>query len=210
MIYKAIKDEHETWQSLSPGCLREMCMEHPQPDDKNWTWVLERPCPDCRFRCQHHCPPRHWGDVTYKRGGLAGGSQPRGAGAPASPRRPDGGVIWSALEYGCHVRDVFVLFDERLRLMLTQQEPTFLNWDQDATAIAKRYWEDDPMTVREALREAGTAWPTPSTRCATTSGHGQARAPTGHVSPSNRLVGTFLHDPIHHLWDVTRGFEALA
>ena len=24
-------------------------MEHPQPDDKNWTWVLERPCPDCSF-----------------------------------------------------------------------------------------------------------------------------------------------------------------
>jgi len=22
MIYKAMKDEHETWQSLSPGCLR--------------------------------------------------------------------------------------------------------------------------------------------------------------------------------------------
>ena len=28
-------------------------------------------------------------------------------------------------------------------------------------------------------------------RCATTSGHGQALAPTGPVSPSNRLVGTF-------------------
>jgi hypothetical protein len=24
-------------------------MEQPQPDDKNWTWVLERPCPDCSF-----------------------------------------------------------------------------------------------------------------------------------------------------------------
>jgi hypothetical protein len=24
-------------------------MEHPRPDDKNWTWVLERPCPACRF-----------------------------------------------------------------------------------------------------------------------------------------------------------------
>jgi hypothetical protein len=24
-------------------------MEHPRPDDKHWTWVLERPCPACRF-----------------------------------------------------------------------------------------------------------------------------------------------------------------
>ena len=27
-------------------------MEHPRPDDKNWTWVLERPCPACRFDAQ--------------------------------------------------------------------------------------------------------------------------------------------------------------
>ena len=31
--------------------------------------------------------------------------------------RPRPGV-WSALEYGCHVRDVHVLFAERVRLML--------------------------------------------------------------------------------------------
>ena len=24
-------------------------MEHPRPDDENWTWVLERPCPARRF-----------------------------------------------------------------------------------------------------------------------------------------------------------------
>src|SRR5438045_8170046 len=28
---------------------RRHSMEHPRPDDKNWTWVLERPCPACRF-----------------------------------------------------------------------------------------------------------------------------------------------------------------
>jgi len=117
--------------------------------------VLDRSCPDCSFDAS--AIARHavgamlrtnveaWYEVL-SRGELV---------RQRPPRRPDGGVIWSALEYGCHVRDVYVLFDERLRLMLTQQDPTFLNWDQDATAIAKRYWEDDPMTVREALREAG-------------------------------------------------------
>jgi hypothetical protein len=24
-------------------------VEHPRPDDKGWTWVLDRPCPACRF-----------------------------------------------------------------------------------------------------------------------------------------------------------------
>ena len=23
------------------------------PDDKNWTWVLERPCPECGFDGEH-------------------------------------------------------------------------------------------------------------------------------------------------------------
>src|SRR5690349_21277843 len=28
---------------------RRHSMEHPRPDDKNWTWVLDRPCPACHF-----------------------------------------------------------------------------------------------------------------------------------------------------------------
>jgi DinB superfamily len=185
-------------------------MEHPQPDDKNWTWVLERPCPDCRFDARTIA--RHaigatlrtiveaWQEVL-SRGALV---------RQRPPRRPDGGVIWSALEYGCHVRDVCILFDERLRLMLTQPDPTFLNWDQDATAIATRYWEDDPITVREVLREAGGRLAAAFDQVRD---HQWAR--TGTRSDGARFTVEsfgryFLHDPIHHLWDVRRGFEALA
>jgi hypothetical protein len=31
-------------------------MEHPRPDDKNWTWVLERPCSACRFDARTIAP----------------------------------------------------------------------------------------------------------------------------------------------------------
>jgi hypothetical protein len=34
-------------------------------------------------------------------------------------QRPSPGT-WSALEYGCHVRDVLRLYDRRLRLMLAE------------------------------------------------------------------------------------------
>ena len=164
-------------------------MEQPPPDDKNWTWVLERPCPDCRFDARTIA--RHAIGATL--GQLWGAWQEVLSRGELVRQRPPGGRMghhWSALEYGCHVRHVFVLFDERLRLMLTQQDPTFLNWDQDATAIAKRYWEDDPLRSARRCARRATAWPTPSTRCATSSGPGPARAPTGHGSPSNRLVGT--------------------
>lgn len=184
-------------------------MEHPQPDDKNWTWVLERPCPDCRFDAS--LIARHTVGATLRtivaswHQALSRDDLVR----QRPPRRPDGSVIWSALEYGCHVRDVFILFDERLRLMLTQEDPTFQNWDQDATAIARRYWEDDPAMVREALVVAGK-------RLA--DAFEQVRddqwARTGTRSDGARFTVEsfgryFLHDPLHHLWDVERGFEAM-
>ena len=73
--------------------------------------------------------------------------------------RPNEGR-WSALEYGCHVRDVFRLFEQRLRMMLTEDGPDFENWDQDATAVEERYDEQDPAAVSAEIVAAGE----PSTR----------------------------------------------
>jgi hypothetical protein len=105
---------------------------------------------------------------------------------------------------------VVVLFAERLQLMLMQDDPTCANWDQDATAITKRYWEDDPATVCEALVVAGEhlaaafdrvrddQWQRTGTR---------ADAARCTVESFGRYL---LHDPIHHLQDVAEGFAALA
>ena len=77
-------------------------------------------------------------------------------------RRPAPGT-WSALEYGCHVRDVLRRYDERLRLMLAEDDPLYPNWDQDATAVADRYsakippwwllnWPKPPRSSRSGSR----------------------------------------------------------
>lgn len=73
--------------------------------------------------------------------------------SPGARHRPAPGK-WSALEYGCHVRDVLRLFDQRLWLMLTQEAPQYPNWDQDATAVADRYDEQDRATVAAELAQA--------------------------------------------------------
>ncbi len=41
-------------------------------------------------------------------------------------------------------RDVFVVFDQRLALMLAEDDPLFASWDQDATALESRYELQDP------------------------------------------------------------------
>lgn len=184
-------------------------MEQPRPDTKSWTWVLERPCPDCRFDAstlERHAVGRTLRRIVEDwRLALTRGALVR----QRPPARGDSGPIWSALEYGCHVRDVFVLFHERLHLMLTHDDPVFANWDQDTTAIEKRYWEEDPLRVCEALVAAGL-------RLADAFDAVQAAQwlRTGTRSDGARFTVEsfgryFLHDPLHHLQDVADGFAAL-
>ena len=75
---------------------------------------------------------------------------------PDAARRPRPDK-WSPLEYGCHVRDVLRLYDYRLGLMLTEDDPLYPNWDQDETAIADRYDTQDPATVAAELAAAAEA-----------------------------------------------------
>src|SRR5687768_6653402 len=99
------------------------------PDNKDWTWVLVSTCPDCGFDAPS-VERTAVADLLRKNIDAWPGllSHPQVALRPTHDQ-------WSALEYGCHVRDVFRLFHERLHRMLTEDGPRFANWDQDVTAI---------------------------------------------------------------------------
>ena len=94
------------------------------------------------------------------------------------------------LEYGAHVRDVHRKMAERLELMLTEDAPTFPNWDQDATAVEDRYGEQDPATVAGSSARPPTARRGPSTTSATTSSSAPGSAPTAAPSRSRRSPPT--------------------
>jgi hypothetical protein len=102
-------------------------------DTKDWTWVLRRPCPECGFDTQGFAvqavPEMIMANAAAWQDTLTGPGDVRTRPVPGK---------WSAVEYGCHGRDVFRLFDQRLELMLSQDDPPFPNWDQDATAVAER------------------------------------------------------------------------
>ena len=62
---------------------------------------------------------------------------------------------WSTLELGGATSvPFFRLFDRRLALMVLEADPTFPNWDQDATAVADRYGAQDPDVVAADLKQA--------------------------------------------------------
>lgn len=171
------------------------------PDDKDWTWVLERVCPECEADVRSF-PRDEIG--TLVRANAAEWDAVLDAPADELRRRPRPDK-WSALEYAAHVRDVYDLYLFRLNLMLTEDGPAYPNWDQDETAVAERYNEQDPVEVRRQLAVAGTAL---ADRWDGVGDDDWQR--TGYRSDGAEFtVETFarylIHDPIHHLWDVRNG-----
>ena len=166
------------------------------PDDKNWTWVLERQCIECGFDASMFDPARtaealrdqvrRWIAVLEREDVRA---------------RPRPGV-WSPLEYGCHVRDVFRKFDERLKLMLETVDPAFENWDQDATAVEDRYEMQNPKTVAQELYEAGLSLATQFESVNQDQWMRRGFRSDGSVFTVDSIAKYLMHDPVHHLWDV--------
>jgi len=167
-------------------------------DSKDWTWVLDRACPECGLDTR---------DVPA--GEVAGRLRFNIAAWPEVllrgdvRRRPDP-ARWSPLEYGCHVRDVFDLFDRRLALMLATEDPLFDNWDQDATAVEQRYGEQDPATVSGQLVAAGGQLVESFSRVRDDQWEPRGRRSAGAHFTVATFARYLLHDPVHHLWDVNR------
>ncbi len=167
------------------------------PDDKDWTWVLEQPCAECGFDAAsvdaHFVADMlrdatdRWVEVLTTRSDVR--DRPR----------PD---FWSPLEYGCHVRDVFRVYDGRLRRMLDEDGPHYENWDQDATALESDYPSSDPMAVAAELATEGAVLAD-----LFDSVTGDAWQRTGFRSDGaaftiDTFARYFIHDIVHHLVDV--------
>ncbi len=65
--------------------------------------------------------------------------------------------VWSALEYACHVRDVFEVQRGRLLLALTEARPSFAPMGRDERVTRDRYNEQAPDRVADQLEQAAAA-----------------------------------------------------
>jgi hypothetical protein len=167
-----------------------------EPDDKDWTWVLQRACPDCGFDAATVAGPQ-----------VAARVRANAANWPAVLARTDVRVrpeprVWSPLEYGCHVRDVCRVFESRVKLMLSEVDPSFENWDQDATAIADAYGAQDPAVVGGELSAAAESAAAAFDSVGEGDWRRTGRRSNGSVFTVESLGQYFLHDLTHHLHDV--------
>ncbi len=166
------------------------------PDTKDWTWVVELRCPECDFdagsvrpqdvaeRLRQELPL--WRDVLT-------GDDPG--------QRPEP-TIWSPLEYACHVRDVLVLYDRRLHLMLDEEDPQFDNWDQDETAVDQDYGSQQPGVVLDEIEAAGDTLVSSLLDVGDDQWERPGRRSDGAVFTLDTFVRYMLHDIVHHGWDV--------
>jgi hypothetical protein len=194
-----------------------MGYEQPPVDTKDWTWTLTQACDQCgldvsalqrselgtKYRAQAGAFRELLG-----RKAVVGRRPPVADGAPP---------VWSALEYGCHVRDALAVLEERLARMLKSgmfgrrpKAPTFVDWNQDQAAIDGDYANADrdkliydlaatAGRVADQLdRVRGEQWERYGTRS------------DGKTFTVESLGRYFLHDVYHHRWDVEQGYEAIA
>jgi Mycothiol maleylpyruvate isomerase N-terminal domain len=94
--------------------------------------------------------------------------------------------------------------------MLTENTPTFANWNQDETAIKERYGEQDPEVVADELEAAAERF---VARIQSLTPEQYARRgirSDGAEFTVVTFIQYFLHDVIHHLWDVTGQQDATA
>lgn len=120
-----------------------------ETDTKDWTWVLDRPCPDCGFdpaefelaavRARVEDLIARWAVVLAR---------------PGARSRPNDST-WSPVEYACHVRDVGWLFVERLRKTRELDDYRFLHWDQNQTAYEDNYRVQKPVDVTGQVAKSG-------------------------------------------------------
>lgn len=170
-----------------------------EPDTKDWTWVLQRRCPECGFDAASLDVadlPRVLRDNT-----MAWVERLANPADRAVSQRPEP-ATWSLLEYACHVRDVHRIFDERVAMMLDQDDPHFLNWDQDVAAVEHDYAGQDPATVATELVEAAGA--VAGRYAAVRDDQWQRRGvrSNGSEFTIDSISRYHAHDVVHHAHDV--------
>ncbi|MDH6193661.1 hypothetical protein M2272_000282 [Mycobacterium frederiksbergense] len=105
-------------------------------------------------------------------------------------------------EVADHIRDVHRIFEHRVRLMLTENDPLFPNWDQDATAISDDYASQDAGAVATELFEAADIVADTYDQVPAHAWSRRGLRSNGSEFTVATIAIYHLHDIVHHAHDV--------
>lgn len=108
-------------------------------------------CDECGFTYDVESAPAAGAAITTA-GAEAATLLVRHAAMARTRREPE---IWSALEYGCHLRDVLLVQRERVLLALRVEEPTPEPMGREERAVLDGYAEQLATDVARQLVDAG-------------------------------------------------------
>jgi hypothetical protein len=160
-------------------------------------------CPDCGF-VWVHVPAGDVGTrVTTATRALAAALR---TASPESAARRPAADVWSALEYGAHVRDVLTNLRDRVVVGLAEDTPSFKPLYRDLRVDAGLYRDEHPEVVAMELELAGELF----ARTIATLTDDQLARPVIYPYPADRtrtvlwMARQVVHEVEHHLGDVER------
>ena len=114
--------------------------------------------------------------------------------------RPDH-QTWSALEYACHVRDCFALYDFRIHRAIEEERPVLPPMRRDEVVLEMAYNEQDPGTVAS---ETGRTSASLSTLLKELGGGDWERVAVreGQELSVAWMARNMVHEARHHLVDI--------
>ena len=115
---------------------------------------------------------------------------------------------WSALEYAAHIRDVFENYHRWIGQILGEERPVLEGPGPDDLAVERRYNEDDPSAVAEAL--AANAEQLAALVETVPADDWDRVGLRGDEERSVQLhARRAVHEGSHHLLDIGRGMRAV-
>lgn len=114
-------------------------------------------------------------------------------------RQPGDGGGWGAVEIMAFLRDWDVVIDERLSLMLTEDEPEFEDEDPDLWSIERDYHAEVPNKVQSAFRKCREQLVKRLHNLDEAAWHRTARMPDGQVITVEGLVNGLLENDQEHM-----------
>jgi sugar-phosphatase len=119
-------------------------------------------------------------------------------------RRPAAGV-WSPLEYACHVRDVYAVYDTRIRRTLTEHEPVLEPMRNDERAERDAYDRQPLPAVLSALERNADRFAALASELSERQWSRSAVRLPGERRTVLLMVRQATHEGLHHLHDIGVG-----